>query len=178
MNSENFKNLVLTRQACRSFLPKKVEKEKLVQICDTARLSPSACNSQPWKIYAVSSPEKVAKVCESLQENGRNAFLSNATAFVVVSETKAVLKPDVTHRFSETHFVKYDVGEVLAYITLTAQTLGVSSCIIGYINQEKLRTAVNMTAEEECNVVVALGYSNVPVREKIRRPYEDVVIEL
>ncbi len=178
MNYDDFKNLALSRQSCRKFLGKKVENEKMRAICDVARLSPSACNSQPWKIYCVCSEEKIAQVTEALQDNGRNSFLSNAGGYVVVSGTKARLLKDVVHRYDERHFVKYDVGEVLAYVTLCAESMGISSCIIGYINQEKLRAACQMSEDEECNVVIALGYSDIEVREKSRRPFEDVIFEI
>jgi nitroreductase len=34
-----------------------VEKEKLERIIESAQLSPSACNAQPWKIIVVNDPE-------------------------------------------------------------------------------------------------------------------------
>ena len=178
MDYAQFKDLVLRRQSCRNFSGKLVEKEKITMLCEVARLTPSACNSQPWKIYGVSSQEKIDLITQSLQDNGRNAFLSKAGGYIVVSGTKARLLKDVVHKYDEMHFVKYDVGQTLAYITLCAESMGLASCLIGYINQEKLRSACGMEDGEECNVVVALGYSDIPVREKSRKPYQSVVKEL
>ena len=41
-------------------------------------------------------------------------------------------------RFSADRFVKYDVGETIAYATLAAEAAGVSSCIIGWMDEERL----------------------------------------
>ena len=82
---ENFENLVKTRQSCREFNNKPVEKEKILQLARLAMLAPSACNSQPWKMYCVTDSEKVKAVTASLQEKGRNSFLSEAKAYIAIS---------------------------------------------------------------------------------------------
>ena len=175
MNANQFKNLALSRQACRNFNGKEIESDILKDIVDLARFAPSACNSQPWKMYCVQQEETKKAVLEALQEGGRNAFLSSATAFIVITEAVGKLKEDVLTRFSADHFVKYDIGELTAYITLMAKAHGVDSCVIGWINKEKLIKAVGYPQNESCSIVVALGYSDIPVREKIRKPIDQTV---
>ena len=47
----NFTEIAQNRQSCRSYNPvRTVEEEKLEAILETARLSPSACNGQPYFI--------------------------------------------------------------------------------------------------------------------------------
>ena len=57
MNAMDFKSLVVTRQSDRSYHDRPIENEKLMQILECARLSPSACNAQPWHIIVVNDPE-------------------------------------------------------------------------------------------------------------------------
>lgn len=175
MDFVNFKNLVINRQSCRDFIPKKVEEEKLLQLCDVGRLAPSACNSQPWTMYAVTTEEKLTEVKNALQDNGRNQFLNNAGGFIALCEKEATLKPDVENKFSKNHFVKYDIGELIAYITLCAKTMGLESCIIGYVNHQKINQALNIEDGEVCNIVVALGYSDCPIREKVRKMPSQII---
>lgn len=172
---ECFENLVNTRQSCREFNDKPLDASVVEKIATLALKAPSACNSQPWKMYLVTEPEKVKAVAESLQERGRNPFASKAKAFVVVSERDATLFESAVQKFGKNHFVKYDIGELVAYLTLGAQSLGVSSCIIGWIEQEKLKKAVGMPEGEVSNIVVALGYSDIPVREKKRKDAVEVI---
>ena len=104
-----------------------------------------------------------------------NKFANNAKAFIVVAETKAKLSPGASLKFSSDHFVKYDVGEMVAYLTLTAESLGVSSCILGWVNQKKLKSAINLPDEEIANIVIALGYSDIPKRPKVRKDKSQTV---
>lgn len=175
---KEFKNLTMLRQSCRDFNDKDLEKSVVDAIIDNARFAPSACNSQPWKIYSVTDNQKVQEVAEALQDKGRNPFVAKAKAFVCISEKNAELKPGVSIKYNRNHFVKYDIGELVAYITLTATSLNVGSCIIGWINDEKLKTAINLPDEEICNIVIALGYTDTPLREKSRREKDQVVVEL
>ena len=170
---KDFLTLIKSRQACRKFNDKPLEKGIVENIVEQAMLSPSACNSQPWKMYVVTSPEKLKETAVALGSNGHNKFLSEAKAFIVFAEKKAVLKPGVN--FDGNHFVKYDIGELVAYVTLSAKSLGVESCIIGMVDQKLIRSAVPMSNDEECNVAVALGYSDIPLREKIRKDKTEVI---
>ena len=47
----DFLQLVASRQSDRAYdMTRPVEPEKLERILEAARLAPSACNAQPWKV--------------------------------------------------------------------------------------------------------------------------------
>ena len=171
----DFENLVKTRQSCRDFNDKPLEKDVVEQIVSLATLAPSACNSQPWKMICVTDESKLDAVAKSLQDRGMNKFTDKAKAFIVLVEKQATLKERVSVKFNRNHFVKYDIGQLCAYITLTAKYKGVESCIIGWINQDALRNAVNYGEDEESNIVIALGYSDCEIRDKIRKDKDQVI---
>ena len=173
-----FNELVMRRQSCRDFNDKPLSQEVVEKIVSLSLNAPSACNSQPWKVYQILDGEKMKEVAKSLQENGHNLFTDKAKAFIALAEKDATLKESISQRFDRNHFVKYDIGELIAYITLSAESMGVSSCIIGWVNQEKLKRAINMPDGEICNIVIALGYSDIPTREKKRKPQEDMVVKI
>ena len=79
-------------------------------------------------------------------------------------------------RASCNKFIKYDVGEFVAYLTLAAKDLGVETCILGWINAKNLREAVGYSEDEDCSIVVAAGYSDAPYRQKTRKPFEEVFV--
>ena len=174
---ENFEKLALERQSCRDFLEKPVEKEKLEKLASVGRLTPSACNSQPWKMYFVSG-EKAKAVAPCLQDMGMNKFTSKASSFIVITETQATLKPGSSRKFASDHFVKYDVGQLVGYLTLQAKDMGLETCIIGWINEKNLRAVVGYPEDEKCNIVVAVGYSETPIRQKMRKTVEEIAIFL
>lgn len=175
---DTFLELINNRQSCRDFNDLPLTKETVLDIAKAGMLAPSACNMQPWKIQVVTSEGKVKEVASCLQDRGMNKFTDKAKAFIVISE-KDLSKPEREGvKFTKYHFVKYDIGEYIAYATLRAESLGVSSCIIGWIDRERLKKVVNLTDDQISHVVIALGYSDAPVRKKIRNKVEDVITEI
>ncbi len=171
----SFEQLVLKRQSYRKYLDKPVEKEKLEKIVEIAHFAPSACNSQPWKMHVVVEPETVKSLSAYLRDFGMNQFTKEVPAFIVVSELEAKLAIGSKLKYDNNHFVKYDVGELIAYITLAAEDFGLSTCILGWLNNKKIASLLNFEEGEQANVVVAIGYSESPTRKKVRKDLEKVV---
>ena len=82
----NFMEIAKARQSCRSYNPnREVEKEKLDCILESARLSPSACNGQPYQI-TVCKGNAAKEVAKATQGMGMNKFASDAPVMLVISE--------------------------------------------------------------------------------------------
>ena len=62
----------------------------------------------------------------------------------------------------------------MAYITLAAEELGLSTCILGWLNNNKISQILNFDEDERCNIVIAIGYSDCERREKSRKKIEDI----
>ena len=172
---KEFLTLVNNRQSCRDFNDLPIDRKTLEKIVEIGRLAPSACNSQPWKMYVVTDEEIRNKVAKTTQDCLMNKFVDKAKAFIVLAETCATLKERAIAKFSSKHFVKYDIGELIAYLTLGAESLGVSSCIIGWVNEGKLKEVLSMPKDESVSIVIALGYSDIEKRPKARKDKEKVV---
>ena len=87
MNYEEFLKLIQTRQACRDFNDKPLDKETVLKIARTAMLAPSACNSQPWRMYVVTEPEKLKEVTMEQNKYGslckKTGIIIGLIAFVI-----------------------------------------------------------------------------------------------
>ena len=175
---KSFTQLVNTRQSCRDFNDLPLDPLVVNQIAEQALLAPSACNSQPWKMYVVTSEQMIEEVKRCVQGHGHNKFTQKAKAFICVSERATALREDVEEKFSRNFFVKYDVGELVAYITLTAESMGVKSCIIGWVAGKDLAKALKLDSDERCNLVIALGYSDTPLRKKTRKSKEQIIVNV
>ena len=82
----NFTEIAETRQSCRAYEPDRmVEEEKLERILATARLSPSACNGQPYH-FTVCRGEAAREVAMACRGMGLNKFAVQAPICIVVSE--------------------------------------------------------------------------------------------
>ena len=169
-----FSELVKSRYSCRKYSKKRVDKDLIYEIIKESLNAPSAKNTQPWEFYVAYSAEDCAKICNCLQDKGRNAFLNGTTAFIAVFENV----PNVINceKYGNDRFVKYDVGQSVAYLTLCAKNKGVDSCIIGWVNEEKLRKATGV--DKQCSIVIALGYAeeSTAVPQKRRAALEEKII--
>ena len=53
--AEAFQSLLQTRHSVRGFLPQPVPQAVMEQVVELASRAPSNCNTQPWKVYVVST---------------------------------------------------------------------------------------------------------------------------
>lgn len=168
----DIEQLLLTRQSCRNYQEKPVDEETLRKIAELAHLAPSACNAQPWKIYAATGA-KAKEVAHALQGMGMNKFTEKCPAFFAIAEGKTSFIGKVG---GASHLVPYDVGIFAAHIVLTAQSLGVGSCIIGWRNEKTLQRVLGLKDKQCIPLVIALGYpaEDDPLRQKRRKPLEEV----
>jgi nitroreductase len=173
---DDFLELCLRRQSCRSFADKPVEHEKLVKCVDAGHYAPSGCNAQPWSFVVAETPDVVAEVAKCGQQMNMNPFLSKAQSFIIVLEEHAVLMPAVRHIIDSQYFAKGDLGAVTLQICLEAETRGLGTCIIGIYDREGLCKLLNIPIEKQFAALIAVGYAADPkVRQKSRKPLEGIV---
>ena len=173
---KDFLELCTTRQSCRNFADKPVEHEKLLKCVEAARLTPSACNSQPWEFIVVEDPEIVPEIAKCTQNLGINEYISGAKAFFIVLEKHAVLMPVIRKIIDSQYFAKGDLGAATVYLTLAAEAQGLGTCINGIFNREKICELVGLPKEQQIFMVIAVGYAaDKDVRPKLRKPLEDIV---
>ena len=83
----DFLQLAVSRQSDRAYdMSRSVEMEKLERILEAARLSPSACNAQPWRFVVITDPELSVKVGKASAGLGMNKFAKEAPIHILVVE--------------------------------------------------------------------------------------------
>ena len=174
----NFTEIAQTRQSCRSYDPTRpVEEEKLNAILETARLSPSACNGQPYHI-TVCRGETAKKVAKATQGMGMNKFASDAPVLLVISEMPYVKTAALGAKVKGNDYRSIDIGIVSAYITAEACAQGLSTCILGWLDDAKIREICNL--DGAVRLVITLGYGDEKdkLREKKRKKLTELVTEI
>jgi nitroreductase len=173
----NFDEIAYKRQSCRNFdADKKVEKEKIEKIMQTALLSPSACNSQPYH-FTVCEGETAHKVALATMGVGINKFTSDAPVLIVISESNYSKTAALGAKVKNNDYRSIDIGIAAAYITACATDIGLSTCILGWFDNSKIKEICSL--KEDVRLVIALGYAKEDtLREKKRKPYSELVTEL
>ena len=171
----NFTEIANTRQSCRSYdSTKPVEQEKLDAILEAARLAPSACNGQPYHL-TVCRGETAKAVAAATMGMGMNKFASQAPVMIVISEMPYVKSAAMGAKVKGNDYRSIDIGIVTAYLTAEATAQGLSTCILGWLDDGKIRSLCNL--EYPVRLVICLGYAKADdnLRSKKRKGLDVLV---
>ncbi len=173
----NFREIAEVRQSCRSYdATREVEREKLDAILESARLAPSACNGQPYHI-TVCSGETAREVAAATTEMGMNKFTGDAQIMLVISEEPYVKSAALGAKIKNNDYRSIDIGIVAAYITAEATAQGLSTCILGWLNDAKIRKICDL--KYPVRLVISLGYAKEDdkLRKKVRKDIAELISE-
>lgn len=155
----NFTEIAKTRQSCRSYdSGKSVEEEKIIAILESARLAPSACNSQPYHI-TVCEGESAGAVAEAVMGMGMNKFAKEVPVMIVISEESYSATAALGAKIKKNDYRSIDIGILSAYITAEAAAQGLGSCIIGWLEDRKIREICGL--DGAVRLVISIGYPKV-----------------
>lgn len=165
-----FYDLVRLRSSVRQYDGRPIPREVLERIVETARLAPSAVNSQPWHFIIVDDPEVLAQVSATLVTGNMNKFASKASAIIVLVEEPMNIVSRIGGWLKSKHYAHMDLGIAAEHIALAATEEGIGSCIIGWLDEKRMRRLLHIPGSKRIPVVVALGYAELTIKEKNRKP--------
>ncbi len=171
----NFTEIAENRQSCRSYNPDRaVEQEKLERILASARLSPSACNGQPYHI-TVCKGEAARQVAMAVRGMGMNKFAVDAPILLVLSEKPYVATAALGAKVKGNDYRSIDIGILSAYITAEATAQGLGTCILGWLDDAAIRKICGLDAA--VRLVITLGYAkdDDKLRVKKRKDQDELI---
>lgn len=137
-------------------------------------MSPSACNSQPWKFIVVTDPILLSKLSEAATEKytGMNSFIAQAPVQLIIVREN----PNFSSRFGsavkQKDYSRIDIGIAAENICLQATAEGLGSCMIGWFNEKMVRDTLGIPSRKRVELIITLGYSAAKYRTKKRKPKE------
>ena len=168
----DFLEIANERYSLRSYdSDREVEEEKLDAVLRAARLAPSACNGQPYHI-TVCRGAAARAVAKATAGPGINKFAAEAPILLVISEEPYVATAAIGAKLKNNDYRSIDIGILAAYVTAEAHTQGLGSCILGWLDDAKIRTVCHLSAP--VRLVITLGYpkGEHTAREKKRLSLE------
>jgi nitroreductase len=173
----DFLEIARARQSCRAYDPDKgVEREKLDAVLEALRLAPSACNGQPYHVTVCkgSLAKEVAALTTGL---GMNKFAAQAPVLLVVSEMPYVKSAAMGAKVKNNDYRSMDIGIAVAYLTAEATAQGLGTCILGWLDDDKIRKLCNL--DQPVRLVITVGYAkDETVRPKKRKEFSELVTEI
>ena len=172
----DFLEIANQRQSCRSYDETRgVEPEKLSAILEAVRLAPSACNGQPYHL-TVCQGDKAREVASACMGMGMNKFASQAPVLIVISEMPYVKTAAMGAKVKNNDYRSMDIGIAAAYLTAEAAAQGLGTCILGWLDDKKLREICGL--EYPVRLVVTVGYAKDAQRNKKRKELSELVTQL
>ena len=192
----NLLELISSRKSVRKYLDKHIPDEDLRTILEAGRLAPSWMNVQSWKFILVKSQENKDLLSElSIGQQQ----VKNADALIVcIADTNAWEEAKITHiknpalnpaLQAEGALLTRTMEQVIypiSYMMLTAESLGISSCIIGAMGNEvtriqseiyaRVKETLNLKDGQILSTIITLGYDSNPTETvKQRKEFDDVI---
>jgi nitroreductase len=167
----SFAELAKMRQSDRKYKNQPVEKEKLIQCLETARISPSANNSQPWKFIVVDDFEKKEQIAECSIGLGMNKFTHQCPVLVAVVLEQQNFMSTIGSMIKNKNYSLFDIGIAVNQFCLQAADLGLGTCIIGWFDEKKIKNILGVR-NRRIPLLISVGYPDAPTRDKVRKPLD------
>lgn len=189
-------DLIKSRKSVRNYSEKEISDEDLKKILEAGRLAPSWMNVQSWKFILIKSQENkdlLSKLAIGQQQ------VKNAKALIVcIADLNAWEEAKITHIKNpalnpalqcENGLLIRTMEQVIypvSYMMLEAESLGISSCIIGAFGSEitgieqetykEVKQKLGLGDKQIISTIITLGYEAEHTETtKKRKEFDEVV---
>lgn len=156
---------IVTKLEVREFDTKsEVSSEIRLKILESARLTGSSLNTQPWRFIVVQNLDNLRKLAD---DSTSGKWISDANFAILV----------MTNPYFRFHLI--DAGKVVQNMQLTAWNYGVGSALFTGIEEDKMRNDFSIPIDYKPVIVVGFGYPKKKVdgktKKKNRLPLSELV---
>lgn len=173
----DFIDLVKKRQSVRKYSQREVETSKLKKCMEAARLAPSACNSQPWKIIILTDRDIKEQI--AAETYGKvaafNKFTHTAPVILVLVKEQPNLTSKTGAKIKGIDYTLIDLGTAAEHICLQAAELELGTCMIGWFNERPIKKILKIPRSKKIGLLICIGYpEDNKIRDKKRKPLDKI----
>ena len=168
----DFLELAKKRCACRQYLDRKVEAEKLAAILEAGRVAPTGANLQPQRLIIIESKEGMARLARCTRDFGA------PLAIIVCADTSAAW----TRKYDGKMIGDIDASIVTDHMMLCAASLGLDTLWICMFKPDAVRAEFRLPDHVEPVNILLIGYgsgepSSPDRHDTLRKPLSETVFE-
>ncbi len=174
----DFIKLVNKRFSVRKYKNIPVERDKILRCLEAARLSPSACNSQPWHFVVVDKLEELASLADktTLPLSKLNQFVKGSPVIIALVAEKPNLSAQIGGMIKKKPYYLMDIGIAAEHFCLQAAEEGLGTCMLGWFNEKAVKEYLSVPKNKSIPLLITLGYSekDTPpnkIRAKLKEIY-------
>jgi nitroreductase len=144
------KQTIQARRAYRSLEPVEITEELIRDLAESARLTPSCFNNQPWRFVFVHDPE-VLKELHGAMSRG-NQWVQAASMIIAVFS-----REDLDCRIKARNYYLFDTGMATAFIMLRATELGLVAHPIAGYREDQVKEILGIPEDMQVITLLNVG---------------------
>jgi len=162
--------VIRDRRSIRKYKDTPVDREKIEQILDAARLAPSWKDMQCWRFLVLSDAEQRAKVLEAFPDDnpGKKAIAMAPVVIVVCADPR---ESGVENGIE--YFIA-DTAIAFEHLCLAAHALGLGTCWMGWYNEEQIKRALAIPDDIRIIGITPLGYPDQEPKARPRKELQEI----
>ncbi|HYA49198.1 MAG TPA: nitroreductase family protein [Burkholderiales bacterium] len=164
----DFQELIRKRYSVRAYKPDGVEEEKLARVLEAARLAPTACNLQPFRIIVIRTEGRKE---ELRRIYGRDWF----TQAPLILAVCALPEESWVRRYDGWNSAEVDATIAMSHIVLAAAAEGLGTCWIAAFDPKAAREVLGLPADVVPSAFTPLGYPADALPTKKRKAVGELV---
>ncbi|QAT48826.1 nitroreductase [Caproiciproducens sp. NJN-50] len=167
------------RRSIRKYQNRKVEKEKIVQILESARLAPSGSNTQPWTFIVVESEDTKEKL--TIADHNQTWMMTAPIFIVCVADIRCRISADAGIRLDENSAepelkqIIRDTAIAIGHLLLEAENQGLGACWTAWFEQGDVRPILNIPEDKYVCGIITVGYGGETPKRRPRKAMEEIV---
>lgn len=163
------------RHSIRDFSMQRVDRDLIRSVVRTALRTPSVCNRQEWRLYAIDDRQLIIRCLR--HQNGNRGFTDKIPLlFVVAVDLRRFVSVE------ERNQCWVDGGLFSMSVMLSSLAHGLGSCPLNWCVQKQeddgLRSILAIPDHEVVVMLIAAGHLNAVVRvtKSTRRPLDEILV--
>ena len=169
------------RRSIRKFKNIDIPKEVILELIDTARISPSAKNIQPWKFYVAKGKTKDT-IADFMKEyadsNGPEKYAGMYSTGNAIKQAPVLL---LVFRDNDAPLDRNDtlsIGSAIEHILLKATELELGSLWICAMYKVRDKISELIGTDLELYSCIALGYADEQPSARPRKSLQDIIMNI
>jgi nitroreductase len=162
--------VITDRRSIRKYKDIPVEREKIEQVLNAARLAPSWKNLQCWRFLVLTDPAKRAALVDAFPDDnpGRNAIAMAPCVIVACAD------PTQSGDDNGIQYYAADTAIAFEHICLSAHALGLGTCWMGWYDESKIKAAVGVPDEMRVICMTPIGYPDQEPKARPRKALSEI----
>lgn len=162
--------VIKDRRSIRKYTDRPVEREKIEQVLEAARLAPSWKNRQCWRFLVIRDAAKKQAILDAFpDDNPGKKAIAQAPAVIVVCAD-----PDESGVENGIEYYIADTAIAFTHLCLAAQAIGLGTCWMGWYDEASIREALGIPGGLRVVGITPIGYPDQEPKPRPRKELCDI----